>query len=154
MPTHAERRLLPYTPAQMYALVADIEKYPSFLPWCLEVRRLRQKGDRVDARMSIGFKALRESFDCTVTLTPCERVEVEYLNGPFKYLNNHWVFEAHPQGCAIDFYIDFEFKSKMLQLVIGTLFNEAVRIMVRAFETRARQIYGTSTKSGMEQASL
>ena len=141
MPTHAERRVVAYTPERMYALVADIERYPEFLPWCIDVRTLSQRGNVLEATMAVGFKALRESFLSRVTLLPKTRIEVEYLNGPFRYLNNHWVFHPHAKGCEIEFFIDFEFRSRMLQLVIGALFNEAVRIMVRSFETRARQLY-------------
>lgn len=142
MTTHAERRIVAYTPAQMYDLVADIERYPEFLPWCISVVERSRTGAVIDADMAIGFKALRERFTSRVTLHPKERIEVEYLNGPFRYLNNHWVFHAHPRGCEIEFFIDFEFRSRLLQVVVGTLFNEAVRIMVRAFETRAKQLYG------------
>ncbi len=141
MPTHAERRVVAYTPEQMYARVADIERYPEVLPWCSDVRTLSRRGNVLEAAMAVGFKALRESFLSRVTLLPKTRIEVEYLNGPFRYLNNHWVFHPHAKGCEIEFFIDFEFRSRMLQLVIGALFNEAVRIMVRSFETRARQLY-------------
>ncbi len=143
MPTHAERRIVPHKPQQMYALVADVEKYPEFLPWCADLKITSRKGNIIEANTSVGFKALRESFQSRVTLLPDDsRIEVEYLNGPFRYLNNHWVFHKHAKGCEIEFYIDFEFRSKMLQLLMGALFNEAVRIMVRSFEARARHLYG------------
>lgn len=143
MPTHAERRIVSYTPEQMYALVADVERYPEFLPWCVDLRITARRGNIIEADTAVGFKALRENFMSRVTLMQEQsRIEVEYLNGPFRYLNNHWVFHKHPKGCEIEFYIDFEFRSRMLQLVMGALFNEAVRIMVRSFETRARRLYG------------
>ncbi len=142
MPTHAERRIVDYSPAQMYDLVADIERYPEFLPWCVSVVKKSEVGNVIESEMAIGFKALREKFTSRATLFPKERIQVEYLNGPFRYLNNHWVFHEHPRGCEIEFYIDFEFRSRLLQMVIGTLFSEAVRIMVRAFETRASRLYG------------
>ena len=142
MPTHAESRIVPYFPEQMYALVADVEKYPEFLPWCADLRITSRKDNVIEADTAVGFKALRESFISRITLSPESRIEVEYLNGPFRYLNNHWVFHKHPKGCEVEFYIDFEFRSRMLQLVIGTVFNEAVRIMVRSFEARARKLYG------------
>ena len=141
MPTHAERRVVPFSPEQMYALVADVERYPEFLPWCVFLKITHQHDNIIESDMAVGFKALREKFTTRVTLTPPERIEVEYLNGPFRYLNNHWVFHKHAKGCEIEFYIDFEFRSKMLQLIIGTLFGEAVRVMVRAFEMRARALY-------------
>ena len=142
MPTHAERRIVDYSPAQMYDLVADIERYPEFLLWCVSVVKKSEVGNIIESEMAIGFKALREKFTSRATLFPKERIQVEYLNGPFRYLNNHWVFHEHPRGCEIEFYIDFEFRSRLLQMVIGTLFSEAVRIMVRAFETRASRLYG------------
>ena len=142
MPTHAERRIVAYSPAQMYDLVADIKRYPEFLPWCISVVEKSRTGNVIEADMAIGFKALREQFTSRVTLESGRAISVEYLNGPFRYLKNHWVFHDHPQGCEIEFFIDFEFRSRLLQMVIGTLFNEAVRIMVRAFETRATRLYG------------
>jgi len=146
MPTHAEKRVLPYTPEQMYDLVADIEKYPEFLPWCLAARIRKREGNVVYADLIIGFKMIRERFTSRVTLSPPDRIDVSYTEGPFSYLNNHWIFiTTEDGGCLIDFYVDFEFKSKMLQKIIGVLFNEAVRRMVTAFETRARQLYGDGT---------
>ena len=144
MPTHAEQRVLPYTPGQLFDLVADIERYPEFLPWCRAARIRRRDGDLVIADLVIGFKVFRERFTSRVRLDRAgQRIHVAYAEGPFKYLNNHWVFEDHPEGCAIDFYVDFEFHSRILQKVIETLFEEAVRRMVGAFEGRARALYGT-----------
>lgn len=142
MPTHAERRVLPYTQAQLFDLVADVEKYPEFLPWCLASRIRRRDGDLVVADLIIGFRMFRERFTSEVTLTRPERIDVAYTEGPLKYLNNHWIFEPHPDGCVVDFRVDFEFRSRVLQGLIGTLFGEAVRRMVRAFETRAAALYG------------
>lgn len=142
MPTHAEKRFLPYTPDQMYRLVADIERYPEFLPWCLAARIKRRSGNTVHADLIIGFKMVRESFTSRVELCPPDKINVSYAEGPFKYLNNHWIFEEVEGGCLIDFYVDFEFRSKMLQRVITALFSEAVKRMVAAFEARARHLYG------------
>ena len=90
----------------------------------------------------IGFKAFRERFTSHVTLKEEEpRIDVRYLDGPFKYLENHWIFRDHEKGCEIDFYVDFEFRSKLLQKVIQALFHEAVRRMVSAFEKRAAALY-------------
>ncbi len=143
MPTHAERRVLPYTPQQLYDLVADVGRYPEFLPWCLAAR-IRERDEKlIVADLVIGFKVFRERFTSHVTLSPeLPRIDVKYTDGPFKYLQNHWVFEDHPQGCEIDFYVDFEFRSRILQKVIETLFSEAVRRMVGAFEARAQDLYG------------
>ena len=111
MPIHKERRIMPYTPAQMYALVADMERYPEFLPWCvaLKVRR-KDPINGIEADMTIGYKALREQFTTRVMLEPEHQIKVEYLNGPFRYLHNSWGFLPHPRGCEVVFYIDFEFR--------------------------------------------
>ncbi len=147
MPTHAERRLLPYTQAQLFDLVADVERYPEFLPWCLAARIRERKEDLIVADLLIGFKMVRERFTSRVTLSPPHRIDVAYTEGPFRYLNNHWIFEPQPEGgCVIDFFVDFEFRSRMLQKIIEMLFNEAVKRMVGAFEIRAKQLYGGLTE--------
>jgi coenzyme Q-binding protein COQ10 len=143
MPTHAERRHLPYRADQLFDLVADVERYPEFLPWCTGARIRERKDNVIVADLLIGFRMVRERFTSTVTLGRPGRIDVAYSEGPFKYLENHWTFEPQPDGsCVIDFYVDFEFRSKMLQRLIGVLFNEAVRRMVGAFEGRAKQLYG------------
>src|SRR4051794_15213522 len=143
MPTHAEQKILPYTPEQLYALVADVERYPEFLPWCVGARIRERRDTVIVADLIIGFKMFRERFTSRVTLSPPQRIDVAYTEGPFKYLNNHWSFERVPGGCRINFFVDFEFHSRLLQRVIGLLFHEAVRRMVAAFEHRAQQLYGT-----------
>jgi coenzyme Q-binding protein COQ10 len=149
MPTHAEKRRMPYSADEMYALIADVPAYPEFLPWCsaARVRKRTEHPDGVvqlDADLVISFKVFRERFGSRVLLRPAERViDVKYLDGPFKYLDNHWEF--HPAGetsCDVDFYVDFEFKSYVLQKIIGAVFNEAMQRIVRAFESRAAQLYG------------
>ena len=148
MPTHAEKRLLPYTPENLYDLVSDVEKYPEFLPWCIALRIRRREIRMINADMIIGFKVFREKFTTCVTLNPPHRIDVEYLDGPFKYLNNHWIFNPIDGGaCEIDFYVDFEFKSILLQKAIGAVFNEAVQKMINAFETRAHKVYGNQLKT-------
>lgn len=146
MSTHAEKRLLPYTPEQLYSLVADVERYPEFLPWCLAARIRRREGETFWADLVIGFKMIRERFTSKVTLDPAAmRIDVAYTEGPFKYLNNHWIFNPAPGGqCEIDFHVDFEFKNRVLQGVMSMLFEEAVKRMVQAFETRARAMYGAA----------
>lgn len=149
MPTHAEMRRVPYSAGEMYALVADVASYPEFLPWCTGAR-IRSRTPQpdgtevIEAELVISFKVFRERFGSRVTLKPDEnRVDVAYLEGPFKYLNNHWRFvPAGERACDLDFFVDFEFRSRTLQAVIGLVFNEAVRRMVRAFEHRAEQLYG------------
>lgn len=143
MPTHAERRHLPYTPDQLFELVAAVERYPEFLPWCRAVRIRSREGNTFTADLVIGFRMVRERFTSRVILDRPRRIDVAYTQGPLRYLNNHWIFEpAADGGCIIDFFVDFEFHSKLLQKLIGALFNEAVRRMVDAFEARARQLYG------------
>ncbi len=141
MPTHAEKRHLPYPPDALYDLVADVEKYPEFLPWCMALRIKKREEHQITADMVIGFKMFREHFMTRVTLRPKSRIDVEYLNGPFRYLNNHWIFEATEDGgCEIDFYVDFEFRSTLLQKAIGVVFNEAVGKMIGAFESHAHKV--------------
>lgn len=150
MPTHAEKRALPYPREQVFDLVADVERYPEFLPWCLACRiKRRESPNLFTADLIIGFRVFRERFTSRVSLDPPGRIDVTYEEGPFRYLNNHWVFEEiNQQHCAIDFYIDFEFKSKTLQKLIGGLFNEAVQRMVNAFEARAAALYGSQSQAG------
>ncbi|WP_395681425.1 type II toxin-antitoxin system RatA family toxin [Inquilinus sp.] len=142
MPSHTERRVLPFTPQQLYELVADIESYPSFLPWCLAARIRKREGNVLVADLVIGFKMIRERYTSRVTLTPGRQIDVAYVDGPMKKLTNCWRFLPHPTGCEIDFHVDFEFRSRVLQTVIGAVFHEAFRRMVGAFETRARALYG------------
>lgn len=144
MPSHSEQRTLPFTPDQLFDLVADIGKYPEFLPWCVGARILDQKDDEIRAELAIGYKAIRERFTSLVTLDrPNRRILVRYVEGPFKYLENQWRFEPlEPSGCRLDFHVDFEFRSRLMESLIGRFFGEAVRRMVRAFETRAADLYG------------
>ena len=142
MPTHAERRVLPYTDEQLFDLVADVAKYPQFLPWCVGARIRSQVGNVLHADLTIGFGPFRESFRSQVTLERPHKVGVVYERGPFKYLNNSWTFSPDPNGCEVKFFVDFEFRSRILRAAIGVVFGEAVRRMVNAFETRARAIYG------------
>jgi coenzyme Q-binding protein COQ10 len=143
MPTHAERRVLPHPPEQLFDMIADVEKYPEFLPWCIATRIRKREGNVMTADMVIGFKVFRENFTSQVTCVRPRRIDVLYFDGPFKYLNNHWIFEPHGDGhCEIDFYVDFEFRSRLMQKAIGAVFNEAVRRMISAFEDRARTLYG------------
>src|SRR5690349_2598333 len=142
MPTHAEKKILRYTPEQLFDMVADIRRYPEFLPWCVGARIVSRSESEVIADLTIGFKMFRETFRSQVTLERPHHVHVRYLTGPFRYLNNHWRFTPVAGGTEVDFFVDFEFRSRLLQAVIGTVFNEAVRLMVRAFERRAMQLYG------------
>ena len=152
MPTHAEKRIMPYSAEQMYGLIADVGSYPKFLPWCTaaRVRKVTPlpdgSGEVMDADLVISFKLFRERFGSRVTMRPEARtIDVEYLDGPFKYLNNHWEFRPLDDGrCEVDFFVDFELRSALLQRVIGVFFNEAMQRIVRAFEKRANELYGRS----------
>jgi coenzyme Q-binding protein COQ10 len=147
MPSFRTTRRVPHTPAQMFALVADVERYPEFVPLCesLRVRRRAQSGEGVEtlvAEMTVGYKSIRESFITRVTLDkPRQRIHVEYVEGPFKYLENRWDFKPDPAGCLVTFHIAYEFKSMALGLVMGAVFDRAFRKFTEAFEARADAIY-------------
>ena len=149
MTTHAEQRLIHHTPEQLFDLVADVRRYPEFLPWCLAARIKERSQTMLVADLIIGFQMFKEQFTSHVSMDRDNLIiEVEYAEGPFKYLKNRWKFIEHPDGCVIDFYVDFEFRSRLLQTVIESLFTEAVKRMVRAFEARADQLYNLKVKQG------
>jgi coenzyme Q-binding protein COQ10 len=144
MPRHAEKRVLPYSVEQMFDLVAAVERYPEFLPWCLGCRVIKREPAEIQADLLIGFKVFRERWHSRVLLGRPDTIDVQYIDGPFRHLENRWRFEPHVEGCLVDFYVDFEFRSRLLSRLMSGLFGEAVHRMVRAFETRARQVYGTT----------
>lgn len=163
MPKFETRRPVAFTPRQMYAVVADVEAYPRFLPMCegLVVRSREPRdggGEMLTATMTVGYKAIRESFTTRVTTSPAEpRILVEYLDGPFKRLENRWRFVERPSlggqggqpgGSIIDFYIDYEFRSPVLGLLMGAMFDKAFRRFSEAFEARARHVYGEPSVAG------
>jgi len=148
MTKYSEQKLVPYTPAQLHALVADVAKYPQFLPWCVGARVRSHVGHEMVADLTIGFGPIRESFTSRVLFLPptpdgSRAIRVQYEKGPFKYLHNSWDFAPHPDGCVVDFFVDFEFRSFVLQKAIGAVFTDAVRMMVNAFLKRAQTVYGT-----------
>ena len=143
MPTYRERKRLPWSAEQLYALVADVARYPEFIPWCVSARIRKREGDMFRADLEIGFKVFRERFASEVALTPPERIDVAYADGPFRRMRNRWLFVAQEDGsCVVDFDIDFEFRSRVLQKAVGMLFHEAFRRTVSAFEARALDLYG------------
>lgn len=146
MPVHRETRVLPYTPVQVFDLVADVERYPEFLPWCVACRITgRESAACFTADLAVGFKMVREKFTSRVTLARPDTITVEYLDGPFEHLTNRWGFRPVPGGAVgteVEFFLEFEFRSRLLQKLIGVLFEEAVHRMVGAFEARAAAIYG------------
>jgi len=142
MTVHYEKRIIAHNPEDLFALVADVRRYPEFLPWCLASRIRTETEQRMVADLIIGFQMFKERFTSFVDLDrDALEIHVEYAEGPFKYLKNEWKFNPHPDGCEIDFYVDFEFRSRILQTVIESLFTEAVKRMVRAFEGRADALY-------------
>ncbi|MEM9524458.1 MAG: type II toxin-antitoxin system RatA family toxin, partial [Pseudomonadota bacterium] len=131
MPTHSEKRVLPYTARQMYALVADVEAYPEFLPWCaaVRIRARRPEGavEVMDADLVVSFKVFRESFGSRVALWPdTTKIDVEYLDGPFRYMKSNWAFEDVEGGCEVSFFVNFELKNAIMRKVVGVVFNEAM----------------------------
>lgn len=149
MPRHAETRHLPYSAQQMYDLVADVARYPEFLPWnsAARIRSVTPRDDGaqvMEADLVISFKVFRERFGSRVILWPeARKIDTEYLDGPFKYMRSTWAFRDAPQGgCEVEFFVDFEFRNAILQKVIGVVFNEAMQRIVRAFEGRAEVLFG------------
>lgn len=148
MPTHSETKTLPYTAQEMYDLVANVAAYPQFLPWtaAARVRSVTPQNDGsqlMEADLVISFKVFRERFGSRVTLWPeRKRIDTEYLDGPFKYMISNWQFSDVEGGCEVGFHVDFEFKNVILQKAGGLFFYEAMQRIVRAFETRAQELYG------------
>jgi coenzyme Q-binding protein COQ10 len=147
MPTHSETRVLPYSATQMYNLVADVANYPAFLPWtaAARIRSVEDMGDHqiMLADLVISFKVFRESFGSKVILWPeKQKIDTAYIDGPFKHMNSSWLFRDLPEGCEVSFNVDFEFRNRLLQGAAGLFFNEAMSRVVRAFEGRAKQLYG------------
>jgi coenzyme Q-binding protein COQ10 len=150
MPKFEIRRPVKHSAEQMYALVADIEKYPQFLPLCeaLSIRSRKERDGKalLMADMTVGYKAIRETFTTQVLLNPAEQaIDVKYIEGPFKYLENRWRFEPAADGsqdaCVVHFFIDYEFKSMILGALMGSMFDRAFRMFTEAFEARADKIY-------------
>lgn len=151
MPRHSETRTLPYSARQIYDLVADVERYPEFLPWTaaarVRARRPQRDGTEVvEADLVISFKVFRERFGSRVILDPGAMViDTTYLDGPFRHMHSRWGFRDIAQDrCEVSFFVDFEFRNAILQKVIGVVFDEAMRRVVRAFEARAAALYGAA----------
>jgi coenzyme Q-binding protein COQ10 len=145
--THSETRVLPYSAQQMYDLVADVARYPEFLPWtaAARIRSVEDRGDHQEmlADLVISFKLFRESFASRVRLYPeRQRIETAYIQGPFKHMESIWQFRDVPGGVEVKFDTDFEFRNRLLQKAAGVFFFEAMRQVVRAFERRAQALYG------------
>ncbi|GAA5104110.1 type II toxin-antitoxin system RatA family toxin [Bartonella jaculi] len=151
MPTFTTHRLIAHSAREMFDLVSDIERYPEFLPMCealiVRSRKRCEEKTLLLADMTVGYKVIRETFTTQVYLQPKKNlIEVKYIDGPFRYLENRWVFHhiENTNTCNVEFFIDYEFKNKMLGLVMGSMFDIAFRKFTDAFEMRADQIYGSS----------
>jgi len=147
MPTFTSKRRVRHSPVDMFALVADVEKYPLFLPLCEELRIRRRapagEAETLVADMTVGYKAIRETFTSRVTLDPGRlRILVEYVDGPFRHLENRWTFRPAEGGCEVEFFITYEFRSFALGMLMGTMFDRAFRKFSEAFERRADEVYG------------
>lgn len=151
MPRISTKMIVAHRPDQMFDLVADVEKYPEFVPMCeaLIIRQKREKDDKVllIADMTAGYKLIRETFTSQVLLDRNQGIiDVKYIDGPFKHLENRWTFSPQEsgEGCDVDFYMDYEFKNRMLTILVGSVFDMAFQKMTSAFEKRADEIYGNS----------
>ena len=155
MPMFNSTRRVKHSPAEMFALVADVEKYPQFLPLCegLVVRRRTPReggGEVLLADMTVGYKAIRETFTSRVTLDPANlKILVEYVDGPFRYLENRWSFRPAEKGSEEVFFISYEFASRMLGLLMGAMFDKAFRKFAEAFEKRAELVYGRNAPTAV-----
>ena len=147
MHSYTETRILPFSPEQLFALVVDIEKYPEFLPWCRGARIVSREKDSFLGELVISFSHLTERYTSRVTPSPAAtkdseaRIDVALVSGPFKYLNNHWRFVPHADGCEIHLDLDFQFKSKLLDKMLGGMFERACAKMVGAFTAHAHALY-------------
>lgn len=147
---------MPYTADQMFAVVADVDKYPLFLPMCESLHVTSRQDDGVTthlvATMGIGYKAIRETFTTRVVLHPesdPRHIEVAYLDGPFHHLDNRWRFVDRERGSDVHFFIDYQFRNAMLGLVMGAVFDKAFRKFAEAFEERARAVYGPVARNSV-----
>ncbi len=152
MPGHREKRFLPYTPEQMFDLVADVGRYAEFLPWVTAVRVRSASEHEMIADLIVGFRSLRERFTSRVGKDRAKRISVDYVDGPLKFLRNEWQFEPAPGGCTIDFTVEFAFKNRVFEAIAGQMFDAALRKMINAFETRADALYSV-TGSGISNSS-
>jgi len=143
MPRHTETRHLPYTPEQMFDLVADVKRYQEFLPWVAATRVRSDSETQMIADLVVGFKSLKETFTSRVNKHRPDKIVIDYIEGPLKYLHNSWNFAPDGKGgTQINFCVDFAFKSRIFETLAGQMFDRALRRMIGAFETRAHELYG------------
>jgi coenzyme Q-binding protein COQ10 len=153
MPRHSEVKHLPYTPEQLFELVADVRRYDEFLPWVTAVRVRSSSETELLADLIVGFGAFKERFTSRVLKERPRRILVEYVEGPLKYLKNEWLFEAAPEGGTnVHFQVDFAFRSRIFETLAGAMFDRALRKMIGAFEARAAALYGSSSSKAQSAA--
>lgn len=153
MPGIHEVHLLPWSAEQMFDLVADVRRYPEFLPWVVATRVRSDSESEMIADMLIGFNALREKFTSRVIKQRPHSIEVIYLDGPMRDLDNNWTFRPLPDGsCEVDFCVEFTFRNALFERLAGQYFERAFRRMVAAFEQRAAELYGNSSSSATSAA--
>ena len=153
MPRHSETRHLPYTPEQLFDLVADVASYDEFLPWVVAVRVRSSSETETIADLVVGFNAFKERFTSRVTKERPAHICVDYIEGPLKYLHNNWKFRPDGKGGTIvDFCVDFAFRSRIFETLAGQMFDRALRRMIGAFEDRAHALYGAG-ESGSSSSS-
>ncbi|MEZ5689373.1 MAG: type II toxin-antitoxin system RatA family toxin [Caenibius sp.] len=153
MPGIRETRRLPWSAEQMYDLVADVGRYPEFLPWVVATRVRSDSDTEMVADMLVGFKALREKFTSRVAKDRPREIKVHYVDGPLRDLDNCWIFRPLENGgCEVDFSVEFTFRNKMFEALAGKYFDKAFRKMVTAFEERAEALYGSSSSSATNAA--
>jgi coenzyme Q-binding protein COQ10 len=143
MPKHSETRHLPYTPEQLFDLVADVRRYPEFLPWVAAVRVRSDSETEMIADLAVGFRAIKETFTSKVIKHRPHAIEIDYIEGPLKHLHNSWKFASDGAGGTnLDFSVDFAFRNRMFEMLAGQMFDRALRKMIGAFVERAHALYG------------
>ncbi len=148
MAVHRVTRILPYRPEDLFALVGGVRAYPEFVPWISSMRVWNERETapgvtELDAEAAVGFAMIRERFTTTVKRDANDRlIEVRLVRGPFKHLRNEWKFLPHPTGTQVEFFIDFEFRSKLLDKVLQANFDRAAHRLISCFEARAETLYG------------
>ena len=152
MPRHSEQRFLPYTPEQLFELVADVKRYDEFLPWVTAVRVRSSSETEMVADLIVGFGAFRERFTSRVKKDRPSHITVDYVEGPLKFLHNEWRFEPAEGGTNLAFTVDFAFRNRIFEAVAGQVFDRALRKMTNAFEERAAVLYGSSSSSAHSAA--
>jgi coenzyme Q-binding protein COQ10 len=153
MPRHSETKHLPYTPEQLFDMVADVARYDEFLPWVVAVRVRSSSATETVADLVVGFNAFKERFTSRVVKRRPVSICVDYVEGPLKFLHNEWTFDrAADGGTNVHFSVDFAFKSRLFESLAGAMFDRALRRMTNAFEQRAAALYGINSSSAQSAA--